>query len=134
MAGAWRVLSGAVMLVVLLGLPVAPLWCELACPQEHAASSSAPVRESSPCHETAASAVAADDVAMTASTASGCDHPDVVSARPPDARALAPAPVAVGELTHLAPFAQAAAGRPAVRAVRGPAPPRGPTFTRVLRI
>ena len=48
-----RVLTGAVMLVVLLGLPVAPVWCELACPQGHGvAVQAAPA--GAPCHEASA--------------------------------------------------------------------------------
>lgn len=122
------------MLVVLLGLPVAPVWCELACPQGHGvAVQAAPA--GAPCHEASAgSSVPPGDGPALAAPVGGCDHPTTVSARLPDVRVVAPVPSTTVAASYLAPFAPAAAGRLTVAAVRGPAPPRGPTFSPVLRI
>ena len=129
------------MLFVLLGLPVAPVWCELACPQEHAGGAtkaeSAVAHEAPPCHEASSHVATGRSGAssMAAAAEVGCDHPSMQSARLPDARAIAPAPVSVALVSHLAPFAPAIAGRlhrPGGGGRR--APPRGPTFSLVLRI
>ena len=129
-----RVLTGAVLLAVLIGLPVAPVWCELACPQEHGLTAHAEPVEP-PCHDAAAGPAGqpSGDLALTAPPV-GCEHPTLVSARPPDARVVAPEPSPAIVLSHLAPLAPKAAGRLVIRAVRDPAPPRGPTFSPVLRI
>jgi hypothetical protein len=111
-----RILSGVTLLLALIGLPVAAVACELACPEAppalHVAAAERPVvgAPASPsCHETRT------DVAQTApgpstssstagassSRAHGCDHPAVATAprseggvrvpQPTGAAALAPA-------------------------------------------
>jgi hypothetical protein len=102
-----RVVSGLAVLLAMLGLPVASVLCELACPQASAEVSRGATRTPAriaavgsgvPCHEVAdAAASGAEDarlpvVAIHSTPAHGCDHPAVVSLRRSAEGVRVPAP------------------------------------------
>lgn len=141
------------MLLVMLGLPIAPVVCDLACPQAPLATSPASravtvaSTGTAPCHESAGSGTAAPHraapttttVATAASLASspmhGCDHPVVVASRATSEgfRLYAPA-VALETSLHVGtgqPSPARAERRPFARA---PSPPPTGAFSPILRI
>jgi hypothetical protein len=152
-----RVSSSLVLLLVMLGLPVSPVVCELACPQpgERAAATEtspqvpASAARVAPCHEAAApdrgtSGVVAPDLdfrgsqtrVLHADDHRGCDHPAVVSSpRSPDSLRLpAPRVVAAETSQHLSPQAAAPAMTATLAAARAPSRAPAASLSLVLRI
>jgi hypothetical protein len=109
--------SGLAVLLAMLGLPVASVLCDLACPQASADASRvatrtpariAAVDSAVPCHEVAdAAASGAEDarlpvVGIRSTPTHGCDHPTVVSLRRSAEGVRVPAPpvIAVPAIQH----------------------------------
>jgi hypothetical protein len=148
-----RLVTSLTVLLVMLGLPVAPVICDLACPQ---ATTVAPVAAPPtvvstsghvPCHEatTAAAAAAPDDgLASQAATSvlvlasrpmHGCDHPVVVASRGTfeGFRLLAPV-VALDAAPHLGARQAPHARIVRLASARPPSPGPSGAFSPILRI
>lgn len=150
-----RLFTSVTVLLVMLGLPVAPVFCDLACPQAPVTASVAPRPATvgsapghAPCHDapaarselaangiSVAQAAKPDVVVIGSHPLHGCDHPVVVAARATvdGFRLLAPV-VALDAAMHLgarqAPHArsvQFASSRP-------PSPGPAGAFSPILRI
>lgn len=135
-----RVLTGALMLVVLLGLPMAPVWCDLACPQANEAAV-VEVTTAPPCHEASTPAPQPSSrpeggpTSLAPIADAGCMHPAFVAAtRLGDVRVHVEPPALVWLAGALATLGAPATWHEPFRTARGPAPPRGPAFSPVLRI
>jgi hypothetical protein len=143
--------SGLVLLLVMLGLPVAPVVCELACPLPAAESAvPTPVQvvasatEHAPCHspagadgdEAMAAAVPVSGSGMAAGAQHACEHPAVLSSpRAQEALRLpVPSETAWETLRHLSPRAGSQTSVGTLAAARPPSYPPGAAFSPVLRI
>lgn len=145
-----RGLSALAVVLAMLGLPVASVYCEIACPQaSSAAAHASPPSDriaalpgAGPCHEAPGAAVSAPGqpsatVGLSSMPAHACDHPAVVSSRRANEGLRVPAPVAMSALPatphlamHLAPRAVAAE----FTRERPPTPRPVGAFSPVLRI
>lgn len=107
-----RVLTGMVMVLALIGLPVAPVVCDTLCPPVQAAAKDvqgprlqsahapAPCHQAAPSAEAGAVALISDTAAasgMAARPHHACDHPVIVTARSTagDLRVLPPVVLAI---------------------------------------
>jgi hypothetical protein len=147
--GRWRVASGLVLLLVMLGLPVAPVVCDVACPlpaSETAEPAShqviASTSAAAPCHDAADTPGAEAETAASLVSAAGvhaaehdCEHPPVLSApRAPEAlRVPEPSTTALGTSSHLSMMAASHDVVATRAAALTPAPSPG-AFSPVLRI
>lgn len=151
-----RVSSGLVLLLVMLGLPVAPVLCELACPQPVSAVAVPPAprhvlasaSRGAPCHDAGkrdtahheanadAAVAVAHAGAMGAAEHHGCDHPAVVTS-PRSAESLrlpAPALIATETSQHLSPLTSSSTVVTMLAAARAPARAPASSLSLVLRI
>lgn len=149
-----RLVTTVTVLLVMLGLPVAPVVCDLACPQATVVTTVAPraARVASPsghapCHEAAAapaevaghgSAVSkapASGVALGSRPLHGCDHPVVVASRGTveGFRLLAPV-VALDAAMHLGARQAPHARLVQFSSARPPSPGPSGAFSPILRI
>ncbi len=140
------------MVLVLLGLPVAPVLCDLACPQASSAvalgSGSTPsvaaAHSSAPCHDStageaaaglAASAPPAATAVLDVSPGHRCEHPRVLAPRAPQSLRLPEPLVAPWHTARLAfAFLALHALGATLAATGAPSPPAGAAFSLVLRI
>jgi hypothetical protein len=145
----YRVMPGLAVLMAMLGLPIASILCDLACPRAGASGVHAerPVARTvaagadAPCHEATASTARPADVAPApVATASlprhDCDHPTVLSTRrtADGVRLDAPFPtIAVAPTPLVDPQAIRSSGR-ARTTQRPPAAGTLGAFSPVLRI
>ena len=141
----WRLATCGVVLLALLGLPMAAVVCDLACPEAATAvavATPSPERvapvHGAPCHESAAAqrSSGAPVVIEPGAVVHGCDHPAVVSThRPFDGLRLhAPAASSAGVARHLAAGLAPHAVMAALAPARPPTPPPLGGFSPVLRI
>lgn len=149
-----RLVTSLTVLLVTLGLPVAPVICDLMCPQATVATAEAPrvVRLSSPvgrapCHEVAAPDVeradqsgglrpdSAERERVASRPMHGCDHPTVVASRASfeGFRLLAPV-VTVDAAMHLGPRQAPHARVVPLASSRPPSPNASGAFSPILRI
>ncbi len=143
--GRGRGVTCVVVLLTLLGLPVAAVACDLACPEAATALAAvepvpervAPARGAR-CHESAAApdAPGAATVVQPGIVVHGCDHPTVVSThRPFDGlRLQAPEARTLDVVGHLAARLAPHAVMAALAQARPPTPPPLGGFSPVLRI